>query len=131
LFDAATFEQGYFLRPTLVTDLPDDATLMTHEQFCPAVPVSVFDTVDEVIERSNRTEFGLGASVWSGNVDRAITVARRVESGQVWVNNHGILAINHLAPYGGVKQSGIGRKSGLEGIQEYLQSQTITTYEHV
>ena len=131
LFDAATFEQGYFLRPTVVTHLPDDATLMTQEQFCPAVPVAVFDTVDEVIERSNRTEFGLGASVWSGNVERAITVARRVESGQVWVNNHGILAINHLAPYGGVKQSGIGRKSGLEGIQEYLQSQTITTYEHV
>jgi acyl-CoA reductase-like NAD-dependent aldehyde dehydrogenase len=48
----------------------------------------------------------------------------------VWVNTHGVLAINHLAPYGGVKQSGIGRKSGIEGILEYVQSQTITTYEH-
>jgi acyl-CoA reductase-like NAD-dependent aldehyde dehydrogenase len=53
-----------------------------------------------------------------------------LEAGQVWVNTHGVLAINHLAPYGGVKQSGIGRKSGIEGILEYVQSQTIATYEH-
>jgi acyl-CoA reductase-like NAD-dependent aldehyde dehydrogenase len=130
VLDAATFDHGYFLQPTLVTDIPDDASLMREEQFCPALPVTTFDTVEEVLERSNRTHFGLGASVWSRDVDRAIEVARGIESGQVWVNNHGILAINHLAPYGGVKQSGIGRKSGLEGILEYLQSQTITTYEH-
>jgi acyl-CoA reductase-like NAD-dependent aldehyde dehydrogenase len=56
-------------------------------------------------------------------------VARKFEAGQVWVNNRGILAINHLAPYGGVKQNGIGRKSGLEGIKEYVQSQAVTSYE--
>jgi len=129
ILDATTFDRGYFLQPTIVTDIPDDAALMQEEQFCPAIPVTTFDTVEEVLERSNCTQFGLGASVWSRDVDRAIQVARRIESGQVWVNNHGILAINHLAPYGGVKQSGIGRKSGIEGILEYLQSQTITTYE--
>jgi acyl-CoA reductase-like NAD-dependent aldehyde dehydrogenase len=63
-------------------------------------------------------------------VDRAVDVARRIEAGQVWINSHGPRAINHLAPYGGIKQSGIGRKSGIEGIREYLQSQTITTHEH-
>jgi acyl-CoA reductase-like NAD-dependent aldehyde dehydrogenase len=56
--------------------------------------------------------------------------SRTIEAGQVWANTHGVLAINHMAPYGGVKQSGIGRKSGIEGILEYIQSQTITTYEH-
>lgn len=127
--DPHTFDTGHFLRPTIVTAIPDEASLMQEEQFCPAVPVTTFDSIDEVVERSNRSVFGLAGSVWSGNVDRAVEVARRIEAGQVWVNTHGILAINHLAPYGGVKQSGIGRKSGIEGILEYLQSQTITTYE--
>jgi acyl-CoA reductase-like NAD-dependent aldehyde dehydrogenase len=129
VLDRAVFEAGYFMQPTLVTDVPDDARLMAEEQFCPAIPVTTYDTVDEVVDRSNRTYFGLGGSVWSRDVEKAIDVARRVDSGQVWINNHGILAINHLAPYGGVKQSGIGRKSGLQGILEYLHSQTITTYE--
>jgi acyl-CoA reductase-like NAD-dependent aldehyde dehydrogenase len=129
ILDQAVFDGGYFLRPTLVTNVADDAPLMTQEQFCPVIPVTTFETTEEVLERSNRTEFGLGASVWGRDVDRAIGIAGGIQSGQVWVNNHGILAINHLAPYGGVKQSGLGRKSGLEGILEYLQSQTITTYE--
>jgi acyl-CoA reductase-like NAD-dependent aldehyde dehydrogenase len=127
--DEATFSEGYFMRPTIVTGIPDDAPLMTEEQFCPAIPVTTYDSVDEAVARSNRTHFGLSASVWSRNTERAIEVARRIEAGQVWVNSHGIYAINHLAPYGGVKQSGIGRKSGIEGILEYVQSQTITTHE--
>lgn len=128
--DQGVFDNGYFMRPTIVTDIPDDARLMAEEQFCPALPVTSYASIDEAIDRSNRTEFGLGGSVWSRDLDSAVAVARRLESGQVWINNHGILAINHLAPYGGVKQSGIGRKSGLQGIQEYLHSQTITTFEN-
>jgi acyl-CoA reductase-like NAD-dependent aldehyde dehydrogenase len=64
------------------------------------------------------------------DTEKALAVARNIQAGQVWVNTHGVLVINHLAPYGGVKQSGIGRKPGVEGILEYVQSQTITTYEH-
>jgi acyl-CoA reductase-like NAD-dependent aldehyde dehydrogenase len=128
--DEATFAKGYFMRPTLVTDIEDDAPLMTEEQFCPAIPVVTYETVDEAITRANNSQFGLGGSVWSSNIDFAVEVAQKIEAGQVWVNTHGVLAINHLAPYGGVKQSGIGRKSGIEGIMEYVQSQTITTYEH-
>jgi acyl-CoA reductase-like NAD-dependent aldehyde dehydrogenase len=126
----AIFSKGYFMRPTIVTDLPDDAPLMTEEQFCPAIPVAIYDDLDEAIARANQSHFGLSGSVWSRNVDRALDIARRIEAGQVWVNAHGPLAINHLAPYGGVKQSGIGRKSGIEGILDYVQSQTITTHEH-
>jgi acyl-CoA reductase-like NAD-dependent aldehyde dehydrogenase len=103
---------------------------MAEEQFCSAIPVATYDTLDEAIARANNTQFGLGASVWSRDTEKALDVARKIEAGQVWVNTHGVLAINPLAPYGGVKQSGIGRKSGIEGILEYVQSQTITTYEH-
>jgi acyl-CoA reductase-like NAD-dependent aldehyde dehydrogenase len=125
----ATFAGGYFMRPVVVTDIAEDAPLMTEEQFCPAVPVATYDDLDDAIARANRTVYGLSGSVWSRDVDRALGIARRLEAGQVWINSHGVHAINHLAPYGGVKQSGIGRKSGIEGIREYLQSQTITTHE--
>jgi acyl-CoA reductase-like NAD-dependent aldehyde dehydrogenase len=124
-----TYAAGYFMRPTVVTNLQDDAPLMADEQFCPAIPISTYDSLDEVVTRANTTPFGLSGSVWGRDIDRAISIARKIEAGQVWVNTHGVLAINHLAPYGGVKQSGIGRKSGIEGILEYVQSQTITTYE--
>jgi acyl-CoA reductase-like NAD-dependent aldehyde dehydrogenase len=125
----ATFAGGYFMRPVMVTDIPEDAPLMTEEQFCPAVPVATYDDLDDAIARANRSVYGLSGSVWSRDVDQALGVARKLEAGQVWVNSHGVHAINHLAPYGGVKQSGIGRKSGIEGIREYMQSQTITTRE--
>jgi acyl-CoA reductase-like NAD-dependent aldehyde dehydrogenase len=125
----ATFAGGYFMRPVVVTDIPEDAPLMTEEQFCPAIPVATYDDLDDAIARANRSVYGLSGSVWSGDVDRALGVARKLEAGQIWINSHGVHAINHLAPYGGVKQSGIGRKSGIEGIREYMQSQTITTHE--
>jgi acyl-CoA reductase-like NAD-dependent aldehyde dehydrogenase len=103
---------------------------MTEEQFCPAIPVVTYDGLDDALARANRTVYGLSGSVWSRDVKRAVDVAKKIEAGQVWINSHGPGAINHLAPYGGVKQSGIGRKSGIEGIREYVQSQTITTHEH-
>jgi acyl-CoA reductase-like NAD-dependent aldehyde dehydrogenase len=125
----ATFSGGYFMRPVVVTDVPEESPLMVEEQFCPAIPVATYDDLDDAIARANRSIYGLSGSVWGGDVDRAIGVAGRMEAGQVWINSHGVHAINHLAPYGGVKQSGIGRKSGIEGIREYVQSQTITTHE--
>jgi acyl-CoA reductase-like NAD-dependent aldehyde dehydrogenase len=124
-----TFSGGYFMRPVAVTNISDDAPLMTEEQFCPAIPITSYDDIDDAVARANHSIYGLSGSVWSRDVDRAIAVAGQMEAGQVWINSHGVYAINHLAPYGGIKQSGIGRKSGIEGIQEYLQSQTMTTRE--
>ena len=124
-----TFSGGYFMRPVAVTGIADEAPLMTEEQFCPAIPVATYDDVEEVVTRANQSIYGLSGSVWSRDVDRAMAIASRIEAGQVWINSHGVHAINHLAPYGGIKQSGIGRKSGIEGIREYVQSQTVTTHE--
>ena len=128
--DMETFEQGWFMQPTLVSDVPADAPLMTEEQFCPALPISSYDDLDEAIARANDTIYGLGGSVWGKDTDRALSVARRVQSGTVWINAHGTHAINRRAPYGGIKQSGIGRRAGLQGMYEYLQIQTITSLEN-
>jgi acyl-CoA reductase-like NAD-dependent aldehyde dehydrogenase len=125
----ATVANGWFMRPAVVTDIADDAPLVTEEQFCPVIPISTYENIDEAIARANDSVYGLSASVWGRDSDETLSVARRLEAGQVWINSHGPVAINHLAPYGGVKQSGIGRKSGIEGIFEYLQSQAITTVE--
>lgn len=125
--DDAAFNKGYFVRPTVVTGLADDTPLMTEEQFCPVVPITPYGDLDEAITRANRTEFGLGASVWSDNVEKGLAVARKIEAGLVWVNLHGVLAINPRTSYGGLKHSGMGLKSALDGILEYSQNQIITT----
>lgn len=127
--DMETFEQGWFMQPTLVSDVADDVPLVTEEQFCPALPIAAYDDLDEAIARANDTIYGLGGSVWGKDRERALEVARRVQSGTVWVNTHGTQAVNRRAPYGGIKQSGIGRRAGLQGMYEYLQIQTITSFE--
>ena len=128
IHNKATFERGYFVRPTVVTGIEDDAPLMTEEQFCPAIPIATYREIDDAVVRANDTYFGLCASVWSRNVDRALAIARQMEAGTVFVNSHGVTSVNRRAPYGGMKQSGIGRKASIEGILEYLQMQTITTH---
>lgn len=124
--DAATFERGHFLRPTLVTQLDDHARLVVEEQFCPAIPVLRYRDLDDAVNRANDTSFGLGASVWGSDTDAAASLAWRLNAGTVFVNTHGTNAVNRKAPYGGVKQSGGGRRAGIEGMREYQQSQTLT-----
>ena len=127
--DKATFAHGHFMQPTVVSDIADDAPLMAEEQFCPAVPVATYRDVDEAIARANATVYGFGGSIWSRNIARASDLARRLHAGTVFVNTHGTESVNRKLPYGGVKQSGIGRRAGMEGMREYLQIQTLTTFE--
>lgn len=114
---------GHFYPPTVVTGLDDSAPLVAQEQFGPALPVLPFDDVDEAVARANGTEFGLSASVWSADVDRAALVARRLVAGSVWINRHA--GVEPGIPFGGMCQSGLGREGGLEGLLRYTESRTI------
>ena len=128
IHNKATFERGYFVRPAVVTEIEDDAPLMTEEQFCPVIPVATYEKVEDVVRRANNTHFGLCASIWSAQVDRALGIARQMEAGTIFLNSHGVTSVNRRAPYGGMKHSGIGRKASIEGVLEYMQLQTITTH---
>ncbi len=127
--DKAAFGRGHFMRPTVVSELPEDVALMAEEQFCPAVPVATYRDVDDAIARANATIYGFGGSVWSRDIQRASGLARQLHAGTVFVNTHGTESVNRKLPYGGIKQSGIGRRAGIEGMREYLQIQTLTTFE--
>lgn len=127
--DQSTFSEGHFMQPTMVTDIDPDAPLVTEEQFSPSVPIVRFRDIDEVVACANGTIYGLGGSVWGRDFDRALAVAKRLEAGTVWVNNHGTRFTSLRAPLGGMKQSGVGYVGGLEGLLAYLEAQTIVPYD--
>ncbi len=114
---------GYFLRPTIVRDVTDGDQIVDEEQFGPILPVIRFSDVDDVVARANASPYGLGASVWSRDVERALTVASQIESGSVWVNQH--VAIGPHIPMAGVKSSGLGVEQSEEGLAEYTQLSVI------
>jgi len=114
---------GYFIEPTVFSDLPQGSRLVDEEQFGPVVPLIRFSGDDEAVTKANNSVYGLGGSVWSGDVDRACRVALRLECGNVWVNQH--MAMGADIPFAGTKQSGIGVESGIEGIHEFTQVQVL------
>lgn len=114
---------GYFIPPTIVRDIPDDAAIVREEQFGPVLPVLAYDNVDDVVARANDSEYGLGGSVWGKDLDRATDVARRINTGTVWVNQY--LAIDANIPFRGAKQSGLGGELGEAGLHEYTQAHII------
>lgn len=114
---------GYFYEPTILMDLEDDAPIVAEEQFGPALPILVYDDVEEAIERANANEYGLGGSIWSGDVELAAKLACRLESGSVWVNAHA--TIHPAITFGGIKRSGLGREGGIEGLLGYSEIQTV------
>jgi len=115
--------KGYFFEPTIVADLTDGSRLVDEEPFGPIVPVIKYSDIDEVIARANKNENGLGGSIWSNDLKKAAELAQRLECGTAWVNDHG--ALQPDAPFGGVKQSGIGVEFGLYGLEEYCSIQTL------
>jgi succinate-semialdehyde dehydrogenase/glutarate-semialdehyde dehydrogenase len=110
---------GHFYRPTVLADIPDDARLLKEEIFGPVAPVKGFASEDEAIAAANDTEFGLVAYLYTSGLQRAFRVVERLETGMVGLNQG--MVSNAGAPFGGVKQSGIGREGGPEGIAEYLE----------
>lgn len=117
---------GYFQRPTLVLDADHGLSVVEDEQFGPVLPIMKFSTEDEAVVLANDSELGLCSSVWTVDADRAVRVARRLEAGYTYLNNHGPLAQDGRAPFGGFKMSGIGRNLGFEGVLGFTESHSIT-----
>ena len=114
---------GYFYEPTVLAGVPDDARLLREEIFGPVAPVKGFDSEEEAIAAANDTEFGLVAYVYTRDIKRALRVCEALETGMIGLNQG--LVSNAGAPFGGVKQSGIGREGGNEGISEYLETKYV------
>jgi len=114
---------GYFIAPTIVADIDDDTRLVREEQFGPVIPLLKYKSVDEAIERANNTEYGLCASVWTKDVNKGAEVAEQIQAGTVWVNHH--VGSEADLPFGGFKQSGVGRELGVMGLHTFMESQVI------
>ena len=114
---------GYFYAPTVLADVPDNARLLKEEIFGPVAPIVVVDSDEEAIQKANDTEFGLMAYVYSRELGRGIRAVEALESGMVGLNT-GVVS-NPAAPFGGVKQSGLGREGSHEGIEEYLETKYV------
>lgn len=117
------FERGYFVRPTILADVDPSSTVAQEEIFGPVLAVIPFEDEDDAVAIANGTRYGLFGAVWSGDEERALRVARRVETGMISVNGRGGGAAS--APFGGVKQSGRGREWGAAGLAEYLETKSI------
>ena len=115
---------GYFYPLTLVTDIADGASLVDEEQFGPVLPIIRYRDIDAAIASANRLDVGLGASVWSADIDQAKSVASRIQAGTVWINQHG--AVHPMVPFGGAKRSGWGVEFGLDGLKSVTQTQVIS-----
>ena len=114
---------GYYYKPTVLSDVSDDARVLSEEIFGPVAPVKGFQSEDEAIAAANDTEYGLVAYVYTSNLKRAFRVIEGLETGMVGLNQG--LVSNAGAPFGGVKQSGFGREGGKEGINEYLETKYV------
>ncbi len=117
------YEQGFFYRPTLVTDVSPESPLVTEEIFGPVLPVMTFSTLDAAIRDANNSRFGLGASIWTANLHTARKVFDEVHAGIVWVNRH--LTIPPEVPFGGVEGSGIGRENGQDALDQYSRTKSL------
>jgi acyl-CoA reductase-like NAD-dependent aldehyde dehydrogenase len=117
---------GWFHMPTLIVDVPADARVVREEQFGPVLPIVAFDDDDEALALANDTEYGLAASVWSGDRDRAWQLASSIDAGTVMVNHHNVFVIGGDAPQTGWKQSGLGPELGLDGVLALMETSVVT-----
>ena len=120
---AALDRPGYFIAPTIIAGVAEGARLVDEEQFGPVLPLLTFTDVEAAVARANATRFGLGGSVWGADPRRAADVARRLDAGTVWVNAHG--GSDPGIPFGGFKESGVGRGLGLMGLKSYVEPRVL------
>lgn len=117
-------ERGYFIEPTVFADVQDEMQIAQEEIFGPVMSIIKFKDIDEVIERANKTIYGLAAGVWTKDISKALAIANNVRAGTVWINCYH--AFDMAAPFGGFKQSGMGRELGEYGLQQYTEVKTVT-----
>ena len=113
-------DTGYFFQPTVITGLDDSFQIVKEEQFGPAIPILTYSDIDDALARANGTGYGLGGSIWTEDLELGQKLANRLDCGTVWLNAH--MLVEHSAPFGGWKQSGMGRELGEAGLREFLQS---------
>jgi (Z)-2-((N-methylformamido)methylene)-5-hydroxybutyrolactone dehydrogenase len=118
---------GYYYRPTILTGVTTESAIWNNEVFGPVVLIVPFDEEEEAVALSNATSYGLAASLWTRDVGRAQRVARQLQAGTVWVNTYRIM--NYRVPFGGYKESGLGRENGLEALYEFLNVKTVISEE--
>lgn len=114
---------GFYVQPTVLTNVAADMRLMREEIFGPVVAVTVFDDEDEAVACANDSDFGLAAAVWTSNLGRGHRLAKRIKSGTVWLNCQ--MVLDPAMPFGGFKQSGWGRERSVEGVEIYMQTKSI------
>jgi acyl-CoA reductase-like NAD-dependent aldehyde dehydrogenase len=115
--------EGYFMTPTIVADIAEGTRLVDEEPFGPILPVLRYTDVDDAIRRANDTRYGLSGSVWTNDTERGAEVARQLEVGTAWVNQHRIP--DATVPFGGAKESGFGREYSALGLKSYMEAQVV------
>ena len=121
--------EGNFVRPAIVIDPDPSLRVVTQEQFGPVIPIIPFDTEEEAVAAANDTWGGLCGSVWTASPEAAQRVGSQLVCGYVWVNDHGATRLDLRAPFGGMKQSGIGREQGIDGIRAFQDTRSIATID--
>ena len=124
--DSLYYGGGYFQRPALVLDADPSLSVVTEEQFGPVLPIVKFDSEEQAIALANDTPFGLCSSVWTEDSEKAKSLAMQIEAGYTYVNGHGPMAQDNRAPFGGFKDSGIGRNLGIEGVLGFTESHAVS-----
>jgi aldehyde dehydrogenase (NAD+) len=126
---AGAGDRGYFIEPTVLTDVPADSSAATEEIFGPVLAVQRWNDLRDVLQRANRSIYGLAGGVWSRDTRGAIEIAKQLRTGTVWINDWHLL--NAQAPFGGYKQSGVGREHGIYGLKEYTEVKHIMVDQNV
>ncbi|XP_048007485.1 aldehyde dehydrogenase 1A1-like isoform X2 [Leguminivora glycinivorella] len=116
-------DQGFYIQPAVFSNVTDDMTIAKEEIFGPVQSILKFDTLEEVIDRANKTSYGLAAGIFTTSVTNALQFSKHVEAGIIWVNNY--LSFPPQCPFGGFKDSGIGRENGMDCVNSYLEVKTV------